>query len=163
MDTPLAEVTNVIAQKFEHVAAVARMPANKLMQTPLQGFGSNGEAEESIYHETLESLQRKSFKPLLEKHTLYAMRSRGMNFKFDIVFNPLDSLTETEQATVNQSKAATDQLLIAAGAIDAMEVRQRVINDPSSGYNGLSQDLPQPPDYENDNEESDSQESDLAL
>jgi len=157
LETALSEVTNTIAQQYQLVAAVARIPVNKLMQTQLSGFAASGEAEESVYHESLETLQEKIL-PLLEKHTLYSIKSMGVDeFEYDIVFNPLDCLTEVEQATVNQQRAATAQVLIAVGAIDAAEERARLISDPDSGYAGLTEIIEEPADYDDDNDLADAQ------
>ena len=152
LETALSEVTNTIAQQYQFVAAVARIPVNKLMQTQLSGFAASGEAEEAVYHESLETLQDKIL-PLIEKHTLYSIKSMGIDeFEYDVVFNPLDCLTEVEQATVNQTRAATAQILITVGAIDAAEERARLIADPDSGYAGLDEVIADTANYDDDNE-----------
>ena len=46
-------------------------------------------------------------------------------------------MTAKEQAEVNKMKAETGNWLTQIGAIDGNDERQRVINDPDSGYSGL--------------------------
>ena len=163
LETALSEVTNTISQQYQFVAAVARIPVNKLMQTQLSGFAASGEAEEAVYHESLESLQEKIL-PLLEKHTLYSIKSMGVDdFEYDIVFNALDCLTEVEQAQVNMTKAQTEQILIASGIIDAGEARARLIADPDSGYAGLEEQITEPVNYDDDNETEDLTNGDNLL
>ena len=155
LDTALAEVAEIITQRYEQVAAVARMPANKLMQTQLQGFASSGEAEESIYNGMLETLQEECFTEFLERHYTCAMRSLGIApFEFEIIWPPIDTITEKEQAEINQIKAATDASHVNnVGSLMGEDVRTRLTTDKNSGYHGIKESLPK--DYINDNEESD--------
>ncbi|MFA6213396.1 MAG: DUF1073 domain-containing protein [Candidatus Obscuribacterales bacterium] len=157
LETALAEVTNVIAQKYEHVAAVARMPANKLMQTQLQGFAASGEAEEAIYNGMLETLQEKCFTKFLERHYTCAIRSLGLaKFEFAVAWPPIDTITEAEQATINQTKAQTDQIHATVGALTGENINERLSKDKNSGYQGAKYDPPEI-DYSNDNDPADSQ------
>ena len=154
-ETALSEVTNVIAQQYQFVAAIARIPVNKLMQTQLQGFAASGEAESETYRETLETISDK-LKPLVEKFTLYNIKNLGLEpFDFDVVFNPQDSLTEEQLATINTNKAAADNGYLEHGVVDAQEVRNRLMNDENSGYSGLSEILEDELDYSDDDDEAD--------
>jgi hypothetical protein len=144
IDTALAEVTNVIAQKFQLVASVARMPTNILMQTPLEGFGSQGESEESVYHGMLESLQMHCFDPLLERHYLIAQRSLSLNpFAFHIKWNSLDTLTAQEQAQVNLTKAQADEVYVSLGAVTGEDVHKKLQTDKMSGFDGMGDAMPE--------------------
>jgi uncharacterized protein len=159
LETALSEVTNVIAQKYEHVAAVARMPANKLMQSQLQGFGSIGDAEEAIYNGMLETMQEQCFTEFLERHYLISIRSLGIApFEFEIKWPAIDTLTELEQAQINQIKAATDQVNLQSGAITGEDINSRLATDPDSGYDGIKYEAPEV-DYSGDNEEADNKQA----
>jgi phage-related protein (TIGR01555 family) len=147
LETALAEVTNVIAQKFQLVASVARMPTNILMQTPLEGFGSQGESEEAVYHGMLETLHEHCFAPLLERHYICAQRSLGLNpFELEIRWNSLDTLTAQEQAQVNLIKAQSDEVYVGLGAIAGEDVRKKLQMDKDSGYDGIDGDMPEQPE-----------------
>lgn len=147
METALSEVTSVIDQQFQIVAAIARVPVNKLMQNQLKGFAATGESEEAVYHESLETIQTK-IEPLIEKHTFYSMLNKGVKpFNFDVVFNPLDSLTTKEQAEANQNNAAADEAYANMGVITPQEVRDKIISDDDSGYGGLSSEIEDDIDY----------------
>ncbi len=54
-----------------------------------------------------------------------------------IDWNPLDSPTATEWAEINLKKAQTGAALVGSGAIDGMDERTRIRDDPTSDYNGL--------------------------
>ena len=52
-------------------------------------------------------------------------------------FLPLDTPTAKELAETNKAKAETGAALVASGAIDAVDERNRLRNDKQSGYLGL--------------------------
>ena len=56
--------------------------------------------------------------------------------------NPVDSPTAAEAAEINQKKSASDAAWVAMGAVDGLDVRQRLIKDRDSGYTGISDMVP---------------------
>jgi phage-related protein (TIGR01555 family) len=147
-DTTLTDLDAVIMTQYQLVAAAANVPSVKLLGTSPKGFNTTGEFEESNYHEMLESLQTHALTPLLERHHLLLIRSEiapKFNiepFNTTVTWKPLDAMTAKELAELNKMKAETGGLLMNAGAIDGMDERQRVINDPESGYTGLVDEMP---------------------
>lgn len=142
-DTSLADLDSVIMTQYQLVAAIANIPATKLLGTQPKGFNSSGEYEESAYHEELESIQTHELQPLIDRHHLLLMRSEiapkfGVNFDIVTSWNELDSPTKKEQAEINYINAQTDSLHTQNGALDGRDVRMRLISDKDSGYNGLS-------------------------
>lgn len=142
-DTSLTDLDAVIMTQYQLVAAAANVPATKLLGTQPKGFNSTGEYEEANYHEELESVQTHDLSPLIERHHLLLIRSEiapQFNiapFSTTVEWNPLDAMTAKEQAELNKLKADTGQVLMTTGAIDGTDERQRVINDPMSGYSGM--------------------------
>lgn len=159
LDTSLADLDAVIMTQYQLVASVANVPVTKLLGTVPKGFNSTGEYEEATYRELLESIQEFDLQPLIDRHHELLIRSViapefGVNpFGVDTVFNQLDSLTEQELADINLKKAQTDQTLQSTGAIDGQDIRERIIADEQSGYNGIAQFEDEEPDdveYENE-------------
>lgn len=148
-DTSLADLDSAIMTQFQLVAAACKVPAVKLLGTSPKGFNSTGEHEEATYHEELESIQSHDLTPLLERHHQILMRSAivpEFNIKpFDttVSWNELDAMTTKEQAELNKLKADTDNLLSSTGAIDGEDIRNRIINDPESGYSGFVDEIPE--------------------
>lgn len=148
-DTSLVDLDAVIMTQFQLVAAAANVPAVKLLGTSPKGFNTTGEFEEANYHEELESIQTHDLTPLLERHHLLLIRSEiAPQFNIEpfpttVTWNSLDAMTAKELADLNKLKADTGQVLMSTGAIDGMDERQRVINDPESGYSGLVDDTPE--------------------
>jgi hypothetical protein len=143
-DTSLTDFDVTIMTQYQLVASIANVPATKLLGTSPKGFNATGEYDESSYHETLESIQTHDLSPLVERHYLLLMRSYvahehlgGKPLPVGITWNPTDAPTEKETAETNKLKAETGSALIASGAIDPAEERQRLNDDPDSGYNGL--------------------------
>jgi len=142
-DTALGDLDSVIMTQYQLVASVANVPVTKLLGTTPKGFNASGEYEEASYREELESIQTFDLAPLIDRHHELLIRSFiapkfGIApFTTECVFNPLDSLTELEQADINLKQAQTDQALQMAGAIDGQDIRTRIIADPKSGYNGI--------------------------
>lgn len=151
-DTSLADLDAVIMTQYQLVAAAGEVPGTKLMGTQPKGFSSTGEYEESSYHESLESEQELTMTPLMDRHYECVIRSDIMPklglakpFHTEISWAPLDSPTAKEVADVNLTRAQTGAVLITSGAISGEDERNRLINDPDSGYNGLAQLQPEDP------------------
>ncbi|EOC4546800.1 DUF1073 domain-containing protein [Escherichia coli] len=151
-DTALADVDTVTMTQYQLVAGASGVPVTKLMGTSPKGFQSSGSYEESSYHEELEAIQENDLTPLAERHHQLLMRSViaprfGISpVETEITWSPVASLTATEQADINVKKAQTDTALAQVGAIDGVDVRNRIIKDPDSGYSGIEP-------YEDDNGE----------
>lgn len=144
-DTALADVDAVIMTQFQVVAAAANVPATKLLGTAPKGFNATGEYDEGSYHEELEALQEHDLTELVDRHHEIVMRSDvGPNMgiapgsvRVEIDWLPVDSPTAKEYAETNKINAETDNTLVAIGALDAMDVRNRLRSDKNSGYSDL--------------------------
>lgn len=143
LDTSLTELDEVIMTQYQIVAAAANVPATKLLGTSPKGFNATGSYEESNYHEELESIQEHDLTPLIDRHHLLAIKSEIVPkykikpFNTTVAWKPTDSMTAKEQAELNKLKADTDATLANIGGIDGFDVRDRLINDPDSGYVSL--------------------------
>jgi len=147
-DTSLTGLDETIMTQYQLVAAAANIPATKLLGTSPKGFDASGEYEESSYHEELESIQEHDLTPFIQRHHLLCIRSeiapklKIAPFSVEISWNPVDSPTAKEKAETNRIKAETDNIWVSAGAIDGADIRQRLIGDPDSGYNGIPDIVP---------------------
>lgn len=145
-DTSLTDLDTVIMTQYQIVAAAANVPATKLLGTTPKGFNATGEYEEASYHEELESIQTHDLSPLIERHHLILIRSHiapKFNikpFSTSVLWKSPDAMTAKELAELNKLKADTGLVLAQSGAIDGTDERERIINDPESGYNGVVSD-----------------------
>lgn len=139
-DVSLADLDAVIMTQYQIVAAIACVPATKLMGTTPKGFNSSGEYEEASYREELESIQTNDLTPMLERHHAMALRSAGfVGVTSTVDWAPLDSPTAAEWATINKAKADTAAVYAGIGAIDGMDVRQQITQDKTSDFYGLAE------------------------
>lgn len=144
-DTSLADLDAVIMTQYQIVAAAAGVPATKLLGTTPKGFNSTGEYEAASYHEELETIQANDLTEFVNRHHALVMRSEiGPAMKVDpatvrveIDWLPVDSPTAKEYAEINKINAESDTALLAAGAIDATDIRNRLRGDNNSGYADL--------------------------
>lgn len=147
-DTALGDFDSVVMTQYQLVAAIANVPATKLLGTTPKGFNATGEYEESNYHEELESIQSNDMEPFVNRHHLCVIRSEiapaaGVApFAVALEWNALDAPTEKEEAETQKLRAETDKLLVEASAVDGQDVRARIIADPKSGYNGIAPAVP---------------------
>lgn len=147
-DTSLTEFNETIMTQFELVAAAANMPVTKLYGSSPGGMNATGEYDEANYHEEIESIQEEIGTPFVERHHLCLMRS-FIAPKFgikpldtEINWKSLDSYTAKEQAEINKMKSDTAKNYADAGAIDGFDIRDSLISDPDSGFNGIASVVP---------------------
>ena len=143
-DTSLADFDSLIMTQYQLVAAIAGVPATKLLGTSPKGFNATGEYEEASYHEMLESIQSNDLTPFAERHHQLVIKSfvePQLKIKMDLETTlnwlPLDTPTAEELAATNLAKAQAGQVLIGSGAISSEDERQRVATDKQSGYNEI--------------------------
>lgn len=149
IDTSLTDLDEVVMTSYQIVAAAANIPATKLLGTTPKGFNATGEYEEASYHEELESIQEHDLTELVNRHHALMCKSEGIGLQLAIEWCPLDSPTAEELATIRKIDAETDAALVNTGAIDAYDVRNRLIQDNQSGYTWLEAiERPDEPDLE---------------
>jgi phage-related protein (TIGR01555 family) len=136
-DTNMSDFDSIIMNQYQLVAAIARVPATKLLGTSPKGFNATGEFEMKSYHEELESTQEHVMMPMLERHYDILVRSEGIDVDVEVVCNSVDSMTAKERAELNDLKADTGTKLINNGALSPDEERNRIRDDEHSGYNRL--------------------------
>ena len=151
-DTSLADFDSLIMTQYQLVAAIAGVPATKLLGTSPKGFNATGDYEEASYHELLESIQAHDLTPLAERHhqlVIKAYVEPQLKIKMDVETTlnwlPLDTPTAKELADTNYIKAQTGQVLVTSGALSSEDERQRIATDKQSGYNEMGledQDMP---------------------
>lgn len=151
-DISLTDFDQLILTQYQLTAAIFEMPVTKLLGTSPKGMDATGEFEEADYHETLEGINEHDVRPLVERHHLLCMRSYVMP-KFQltaplettIVFDKLDAETGKEKAERTKLEAERDKMLAETGAIDGVDVRDRLRKDDESGYTGIEEAMPEGP------------------
>lgn len=144
IDTSLTDLPEVMAGQYQLVASTAQMTYEKLMGTAPKGMNASGEFSYKDYVQTLQGIQELQATPLIERHCLLSLKSDfGKTYKFNIVFNPIDSPTSKEIAEVSAIRANTLATLQASGAISTDEMRDVIRQDEHLGLNNISDNIDQ--------------------
>lgn len=163
IDTSLTDFDALIMTQFQLVAAIAEMPVTKLMKTQLKGLANTGNYEMTDYAQTLVEIQENDYNTIMAKHLEYmCLSEHGKDLHIEPVWNPIDTPSEIELAQIESQQAQTDSTYIAAGVIDASEIRQQLRDNEDSRYHNLSEEMPEM-DIDlglNDEEETDNDQAD---
>ena len=149
-DTGLADLDVTIMTQYQLVAAVAEVPATKLLGTQPKGFASTGEHEAENYRQTLESIQSNDLEPMLDRHHQLLMKSvLGSDQPVSITWLPLDSPTAGEWADILLKRAQTAQIYASVGAVDGVDIRNQIKQDKHNDFQGL-EDIDDTLEFEDD-------------
>ena len=146
IDTSLSDLDAVIMSQYQLVAAIARIPAHKLLKTDPKGLNNNGEYAIKDYNQELQSLQEKALRPLIERANAVSMRAdfplvKGVK-EIITEFNPIDMPTEQEKANVENLQAQAASTLVAAGILSPEEVRKALRAEKGGKYADIDPELP---------------------
>jgi phage-related protein (TIGR01555 family) len=149
--TPLSGVTDIVRQSMEMVAAHFNEPVTKMWGLSPGGFNATGESDLKNHYDHIAGLQKKIlYEPLhkllkILQFNLYGEADDSIDFEF----NPLSDEDEQKAAAVQKTKAETAAILIDGGIISPEEERERLANDPDSGYDNIDPyTMPEPPEEE---------------
>lgn len=141
MTTSLAGVVDVVRQSMEYVAALFNEPVTKMWGLSPNGF-STGDAELQNHYDNIATRQEQMFaEPMRRILRILQMDIFGtIDESIIFEFAPLSEKDERSAAETNKIQAETDAVNIQSGVISPQEARQRVIADPNSGYNNLTEE-----------------------
>ena len=139
IDTSLSEFDKVLMSQYQLVAAVAQMPATKLLKAQPSGMNATGEYDFKDYSLTLQTIQDNDMKPIVDRHNEILSKSLyDEKIDFTTNFNPIDVPTEQEQALTNANNANILATLVSNGIISLDEARDVLRSNEDSGFNSLS-------------------------
>lgn len=132
-------VKDIIDSTCNMLSAVTQIPQTKLFGRSPAGENSTGESDMENYYKFVGKIQKINLKNNLGTIIdiiLIAGKVKG-EFEeipdYELTFKPLWSLSESEQATINQTKATTEltkaqtaQIYVDMQALDASEVRSKL-------------------------------------
>lgn len=146
-NVPLSGLDKLQAQAQEHMAAPSHIPLIKLFGITPTGLGATGEGEIQVWYDWIASQQAHALGDHMNRALEIVQMDLFGEIDDDITYEwvPLFQPTPKEQSELNKSEADRDDKYVAMGAISPDEVRKKLGNDPTSGYNGLSGNAPGPP------------------
>jgi phage-related protein (TIGR01555 family) len=151
---PFSGVKDIIDTTCNMLSAVTNIPQTVLFGRSPAGENATGKSDLENYYNLIERIQRLmlrgNLKQLVDVIFRAAVHQGKMTEtpKFKIAFKPLWSLSETEQATIDQTRAATAQIkaqtaqmYVDLGALDPSEVRRGLAEDSDFDIEKLLDDM----------------------
>jgi phage-related protein (TIGR01555 family) len=142
--TPLSGLSELQAQAQEHMAAPTHIPLVKLTGITPAGLNASSEGEIKVFYDWIAAGQSNQFAPNLR--TVMKMVQLHLWGKIDPKikweWTPLDTPTDKEESEIRKSDGDRDAAYVDRGIVSPDEVRERLRNDPRSGYTQLQGDAP---------------------
>jgi phage-related protein (TIGR01555 family) len=147
VNTPLSGLHELQAQAQEHMCAVSRIPAVILTGISPSGLNATSEGEVRAWYDWVAAQQEAYWRNPLEIITKIVMLHLWGEIDESIVikFKPLWQMSTDEEANIRIKNAQADSIYVDRGILDPTEIRQRLAQDPDSGYKGLEVDEVHPP------------------
>ena len=142
MNVPISGLHELQAQSQEQMCSVSHIPSVILTGIAPSGFGNVAEGEMSEWYDWIAAQQESYWRPPLEIILKAVQLSLFGGIDPDIGFNflPLKQMTRSELADIRLKNSQAGTAYIDRGVIDPTEERERLANDPESGYQGLDLD-----------------------
>jgi uncharacterized protein len=143
VNTPLSGVHELQAQAQEQMCAVSTAPSTILLGVAPSGFGNIAEGEIQTWEKRCGAEQESHWSAPI--HIVLCVLQLSMYGAIDeditFTFNPLSQMTQKELSEIRAADATAAQTYEGMGAVDGMEVREKIARDPESGYQGLDLDV----------------------
>lgn len=152
INTPLSGVIDIVRQALEFAIAIWRIPVVKFLGVSPGGMNATGESDFQNFYDHIMSVQEKRFRKniqtVLEIVQLNLGKEPDPNISFKFV--PLKEMSAKETAEIQKMDAETTDIYVTSGIVSQQEVRQKIADDPDSGFNAIDvDDVPEAPeDYE---------------
>lgn len=146
VNTPLSGLDKLQAQSQEHMAAPCHIPLVKLFGVVPTGLNATSEGEIQVWYDYVHALQENVFGPQMVIMLNAVQLDLFGSIDEDIYAQwvQLDEPTAKELSEIRASDATAGAGYIAAGVIAPEEERERLQNDPLSGYDNLNGPAPEP-------------------
>jgi phage-related protein (TIGR01555 family) len=147
INTPLSGLSELQAQAQEHMAAPTHIPLVFLTGITPSGLNASSEGEIKVFYNWISGEQENFFegnlRVVFELIQLHLWGDIDPDISFEWV--PLDSPTDKELSEMRKADADAGVAYVGAGVVSPEEERERLRNDPDSGYTHITGDAPAPP------------------
>lgn len=103
-----AGVSEVMYQFFMLICSASSYPMTRLFGISPGGLNSTGDGDTYRYYDKVESEQKRKLLPILDRLTYIYSEWKNIE-KPKIIFNPIEQMTEKEQAEIDEKKALTEK------------------------------------------------------
>lgn len=146
LNAQLSTLDKLQAQAQEHMAAPAHIPLIKLFGAVPTGLNATGEGEIQVWYDWIAAQQAHALGDHMNRSLeivqmdLFGAVDDDITYEWVSLFQP----TPKEKAEQDKADADRDVAYITNSVVSPDEVRQKLIDTPESGYNGLTGDAPEP-------------------
>jgi len=139
MNTSLAGLQDIQSEMLRLICVPSRLSVTSLTGSQPSGMNASGEGEREAQHENVANKQNNIYKPIVDWILKIICINEFGEFYDDLFidFNPLDELSDTELAEINNKKADTYVKLIDAEIINPEQANKALAADKYSGFNGI--------------------------
>lgn len=161
-DVSLGSLDKLQAQAQEHMATPARMPLITFFGITPTGLSASSDGEFKARRTYVKGMQEMGFTPHLEVVINLVQMDLYGEINSDITHEwvSLDNPEGKDLADLRKADGERDLAYVEKSVISADEVRDKLRNDPESGYANLVGPAPEPPDLMADPEEGPKVEAD---
>jgi uncharacterized protein len=125
--TNLAEVWS---RFVSDVAGAAEIPITRLFGETPGGIAATGKGELVNYYDMISNKQQTDLLDKVEKLVRYLiLNENGNEVEFEIEFNPLWQVPESESATVRKTRADMDKIYYDMGVVTPVEIARELLNE----------------------------------
>ena len=139
LNTPLGGLSDLQKQALEMLCIVTRIPPLILLGQSPSGLNASGEGELTQWYDWISAQQEAHWREPLELILSLIQLSNFGEIDPDIGFEfvPLYQMSDQEKADIRVKNSQVATGYINAGVLAPDEERQRLADDPDSGYNGI--------------------------
>lgn len=139
MNTSLAGLKDIQSEMLRLICVPSRLSVTSLTGSQPSGMNASGEGEREAQHENIANKQNNIYKPIIDWILKIICLNEFGEFYDDLFidFNPLDELSDTELAEINNKKADTYVKLVDADIINPEQANKALAADKHSGFNGI--------------------------
>lgn len=155
---PLGTLDQLQAQAQEHMCAVSRIPAVILTGIEPAGLNASSEGSMRAWFDWVAAQQSAYWTLPVDTILKVLQLSMYGSIDPDITWEwvSLFQMTPKEESEIRTADANAATAYVGLGAIDNIEVREKLARDPKSGYQGLdlSKEIEAPDDGQDDGEDN---------
>jgi uncharacterized protein len=146
LNATLSGLEKLQAQAQEHMAAPAHIPLIKLFGITPTGLGATGEGEIQVWYDWVHAQQNHALGDHMNRALeivqmdLFGEVDDDISYEWETLFQP----TPKEEGELRKADSERDAAYLTNSVVSPDEVRQKLIDDPKSGYNNLTGPAPEP-------------------
>jgi phage-related protein (TIGR01555 family) len=137
--TPMTNVDKLLDQARDNMCAVANIPRMVLFGVSPEGMNASADGELAVFEQYVVGMQETLFRHNLEKVLRLVQLSLFGKVDPDITFDfcPLRELDAKQLSEIRNQNAQSDNIYATLGAVASDELRKKLADDPTSGWDNL--------------------------